>query len=88
MSKANQPRYCGTITNPTESGCWIVRSEWRRGEKTIERDKQTFDSPQAAAEYAAELEQRHAPEKEKSGWLSMLPTTRIKKQQIKQRQYE
>nr|WP_101127839.1 hypothetical protein [Neisseria meningitidis]DAU37624.1 MAG TPA: hypothetical protein [Caudoviricetes sp.] len=64
MSKANRPRYCGTITNPTESGCWIVRSKWRRGEKTIERDKQTFDSQQAAAEYAAELEQRHAPKKE------------------------
>ena len=64
MSKANRPRYCGTITKPTKDGCWIVRSKWRRGEKTIERDKQMFDSPQAAAEYAAELEQRHAPKKE------------------------
>ena len=65
MSKANRTRYCGTITNPTENGCWIVRSKWRRGDKTIARDKQTFDNPQAAAEYAAELEQRHAPKKEK-----------------------
>lgn len=64
MSEANRPRYCGTITKPTKDGCWIVRSKWRRGEKTIERDKQTFDSPQAAAEYAAELEQRHAPKPE------------------------
>ena len=61
MSKANQPRYCGTITKPTKGGCWIVRSKWRRGGKTIERDKQTFDSRQTAAE----LEQRHAPKKEK-----------------------
>ena len=65
MSKANRTRYCGTITKPTENGCWIVRSKWRRGNKTIERDKQTFDSRQTAAEYAAELEQRHAPKKEK-----------------------
>lgn len=68
MSKANRPRYCGTITKPTKDGCWIVRSKWRRGEKTIELDKQTFDSRQAAAEYAAEyaaeLEQRHAPKGE------------------------
>lgn len=61
MSKANRTRYCGTITNPTENGCWIVRSKWRRGDKTIERDKQTFDNQQTAAE----LEQRHAPKKEK-----------------------
>ena len=60
MSKTNRPRYCGTITKPTKDGCWIVRSKWRRGEKNIERDKQTFDNPQAAAE----LEQRHAPKKE------------------------
>ena len=65
MSKANRPRYCGTITKPTKAGCWIVRSKWRRGGKTIERDKQTLDSQQTAAEYADELEQRHAPKKEK-----------------------
>ena len=64
MSKAIPPRYCGTITKPTKGGCWIVRSKWRRGDKTIERDKQTFDSLQTAAEYAAELEQRHAPKRE------------------------
>lgn len=63
MNKANRPRYCGTITKPTKDGCWIVRSKWRRGDKTIERDKQTFDSPQAAAEYRA-IGQRHAPKKE------------------------
>ncbi len=65
MSKANLPRYCGTTTKLAKAGGWIVRSKWRRGGKTIERDKQTFDSRQTAAEYADELEQRHAPKKEK-----------------------